>query len=91
MRGRTMDKEKELLKEKLKHAEMDCHLTINGQESNMKGQCNDAGLIQTAYSLLKIIEEKFAGDFEQVLDFMRAIDDMQDVEVEDHLGNLSNN
>jgi hypothetical protein len=27
---------------------------------------------------------------EQALDFMRVIDDMQDVEVEDHLGNLSN-
>jgi uncharacterized protein YicC (UPF0701 family) len=90
MRGRTMDKDIEMLKEMLKHAEMDCHLTINDQESTMKGHCNDAGLIQTAYSLLKIIEEKFTDDFEQALDFMRVIDDMQDVEVDDHLGNLSN-
>lgn len=85
-----MEKDIEMLKEMLKHAEMDCYLTINDQESNMKGQCNDAGLIQTAYSLLKIIEEKFTDDFEQALDFMRVIDDMQDVEVDDHLGNLSN-
>ena len=86
-----MDKDKELLKEMLKHAEMDCHLTINGQESNMNGQCNDAGLIQTAYSLLKIVEEKFTDDFEQALDFMKVINDMQDVEVEDHLGNIVEN
>lgn len=75
-----MDKDKELLKEKLKHAEMDCHLTINSQELNIEGLYNGAGLMQTAYCLVKIIEEHFTVDFEQALDFIRVMDDMQDVE-----------
>lgn len=86
-----MDKEKELLKEKLKYAEMDCHLTINSQEVNIEGFYNGAGLMQTAYCLVKIIEEQFTVDFEQALDFIRVLDDMEDLEVDNHLGNLSNN